>query len=400
MSAVDDEIQRVNERTRQMIAAYLEWGDKLQFGSTYQMMHGDIIDFVNFRVETAEACLELIEKRKIADALGLGRSLLEHYLLLMLICRGNKYFQLQNFDRKTPEEFAKIFDEQKASLEERHQSGDKGAPLYVAKYPRAARHLMHVFEGLYTQDDDDDTFISIHYFQFQEFNPEAMRLKDENYFEYFEPSDDLKRARKKHRGTATYIYRHYLSYDALLQCLELNGLVNDDVLARIEAHYTFLGRTLHPTHNAARNLHVGSNQFSGKPAIGMGQEYSGAAVLLASLYVCFCLAGILDEIAGLIEAAPVENVRDAATAEIRALTTSVPKDFPYFWFLFNEAPLYDKFNYAIHHVDDEELAKYSDYEGVPSDVVTFDHDIYRHLSSAIGAWSNIRVGRYESPLER
>ena len=39
-------------------------------------------------------CLLLIEKGKIADALGLSRSLLEHYLLLMLMSRGRKYPKL------------------------------------------------------------------------------------------------------------------------------------------------------------------------------------------------------------------------------------------------------------------------------------------------------------------
>src|SRR5689334_14077936 len=125
MGSVDEEIQRVNERTRQMIAAYLEWGDKLTFGDTYQMMHGEIIDFVNFRVETAESCLELIEKRKIADALGLGRSLFEHYLLLMLICRGSKYFQLQDLSSMTPKEFDQFFKDEKAVLEERHKNDDE-----------------------------------------------------------------------------------------------------------------------------------------------------------------------------------------------------------------------------------------------------------------------------------
>lgn len=379
-----------------MIGAYLEWYDKIQIGDTYNTLYSEMIDYANFRIETADSCLDLIDKRKVADALGLSRSLLEHYLLLMLLCRGRKFFRLENLETKTPEEFAKHFEQQKAALAEHQKTSDKAA-LYVAKYPRAARHLMYVFEGL-KGESDEDFLIPAHFFQFQEFHPESLRLKDKDYFEYYDPGPEVRKVQKNQRREADQLYRHYLSYDALLQNLELNDLADKAVRARIEAHYTFLGKFLHPTHEAARNLHKSSNHHSGKTAIGMGQEYTDSAVLLASLYVCFCVAGILDEMAALFEGAPELYIRDAGTGDIRRLAASVPEDFSYFWFLFNGAPLYDKFNYAIHHVDDKVLAEYGGFQGVPSELVAFDYDIYRHLDSAIGGWSNARVGTYTSPL--
>ncbi|MFD8611971.1 hypothetical protein [Streptomyces sp. NPDC059631] len=72
-----------------------------------------MIDFANFRMETADSCLKLIEAGHIGDALGLCRSLLEHYLLFMLICRGDKYFKIWDLSNKTPAEFAEIFKEKK-----------------------------------------------------------------------------------------------------------------------------------------------------------------------------------------------------------------------------------------------------------------------------------------------
>ncbi|OBE94324.1 hypothetical protein A5776_23390 [Mycolicibacterium elephantis] len=381
-----------------MIAAYLDWFDKIQTGETYNTMYSDIIDYTNFRFETAESCLDLIDKRKVADALGLSRSLLEHYLLLMLLCRGRKYFKLQDLSSKSGSEFKQYLADQKAALAEHRKNGDPGAALYVDEYPRRKKHLMYVFEGL-TGETDKDFLIPAHFFQFQEFRPEGLHLKDEDYFEYFEPDEELKQAQKEHRLDAEFLYRHYLSYDALVQCLALNGLADEAVRHRIEAHYTFLGKFLHPTHQAARNLHERSNVHSGRTAIGMGQEYTKSAILLASLYVCFCLAGILDEMAGLFEAAPELYIRDAGTDDIRKLAAAVSNDFPYFWFLFNEAPLYDKFNFAVHHVDDKDLAKYGGFEGVPGELVPFDYDIYRHLDTAINGWSNQRVGVYRSPLD-
>ncbi|NKZ15224.1 hypothetical protein HGA11_30055 [Mycolicibacterium septicum DSM 44393] len=399
MRSIEDEIQRVNERSRKMLGAYLEWYDKIEFADTYNTMYSDIIDYANFRFETADSCLDLIDRRKIADALGLERSLLEHYLLLMLLCRGHKYFQLENLETKTPQEFAEYFERQKVALAEQQKTSEAG-PLYIAKYPRAARHLMHVFEGLRGEGDGGEGIsIPYHFFQFQEFHPESMRLNDKDYFEYYEPGPDIRKVQKDRRRETAALYRHYLSYDALLQNLELNELADKTVRARIEAHYTFLGKFLHPTHQAARNLHVRSNFLSGRTAIGMEEEYTGSAILLAALYVCFCLAGILNEIAALFEAAPQMYIHDAGTGDIRGLAASVPLDFPYFWFLYNAPPLYDKFNYAVHHVDDKDLDEWGGFEGVPNELVSFDYNIYRQLDSAIGGWSNTRVGRYKSPLD-
>ena len=251
---------------------------------------------------------------------------------------------------------------------------------------------MYVFEGL-GDKELPGFFIPIHYFEFREFRPETMRLKDGDYFVYHQPGPELKKAAKGYRKEATRLYRHYLSYDGLIQCLELNDFFDDPAVARLEAHYTFLGQFLHPTHDAARILHERSNVHSGETSIGMRQEYSNAAVLLASLYVSYCIAGLLDEIANLVENGPPKYISDSATTSLRQVAGQVPKQFPYFWFLFNEAPLYDKFNYAIHHVTDSELAAYGGhYSKVPSERVTFDQHIYGHLQHALSGWSNRRCG--------
>ncbi len=247
-----------------MISAYLGWFQEIQFAGIHNTVYNDMLEFVNFRVETIDSCLDLIAKDKIADSLGLSRAILENYLLLILMCRGRKFFRLQNLESKSPEDFDLYLKEQQAKLEEHKKTSSTGA-LYIAKYPRAKRHIMYVFEGL-TSEDDDVFIIPYHFFQFQEFHPETMRLNDSEYFEYYEPTPEMKKAQKDQRVNASGLYRFYLSYDALLQCLELNGLVDNDVIARIEAHYTFLGKFLHPTHNAARLLYERSNFYDGGTA--------------------------------------------------------------------------------------------------------------------------------------
>lgn len=104
VNPIDVEIARVNATTRAMIDEYVQWGNKIGYenGNTLYM---DLLDFVNFRIETADSCLLLIEHGKIADSLGLTRALFENYLLFMLMCRGRKYIQLQDLSTLTEGEF-------------------------------------------------------------------------------------------------------------------------------------------------------------------------------------------------------------------------------------------------------------------------------------------------------
>jgi len=183
-----------------------------------------------------------------------------------------------------------------------------------------------------------------------------------------------------------------------LQCLELNGLADDAMQARIEAHYTFLGKFLHPTHNAARELHKNANVHDGQTRIGMGQAYTEAAVLLACLYLCYILAATLEEAAGLFERAPAKYMANPGTTGLRAAMSRVAAEFPYFWFLSNDPPLYVRSNYCIHHATDGELEAWGGYANVPHGRVPFDQHIYAHLQHALADCRNIRCGEYRSPL--
>ena len=396
--AIDREIASVNEHSRNLLNAYLGWDQNIKSGEAENTLYSDLIDFVNFRLETVDTCLQLIEKEKIADSLGLCRSILENYMLFMLICRGHKYFRLQNLENKTEGEFKKYLLAQQQKLEGQQKAGTTNC-LAVKKYPRAKRHLMYIFEGLNNQSEPAFR-IPIHFFEFQEFYPETMRLKDEDYFTYYPPSPEVTEAQKKHREEATHAYKHYLSYDALIQCLELNDIADKAAQTRIEAHYTFLGKYLHPTHNAVRNLRQRSNWHRRQTILGFSEPYEKTAVLLASLYVCFLLTGILEEIAGLLENAPSQYIADPGTTELRSLTNQTQQRYSYFWFIFNEAPLYDKFNYCVNHVNDEELAILQHYSNILSSRIPFDMHIYGHLRDALGGWSNRRCGECISPLMR
>ncbi|MFD0882988.1 hypothetical protein ACFQ08_00185 [Streptosporangium algeriense] len=391
------EALRVNEHTRAMLAEYIGWGSKIEAGEARQWIYNELIEFVNFRMETADTCMQLIEHGKVADALGLCRSLLENYLLFMLICRGRKFFRLEDRTDLTEGRFKNYLAEQQEKLRVEQEAGT-AQRLSVEKYSRAKRHLMHVFEGL-KAEGVAEIVIPVHYFYFQKFRPEVMRLKRGEYFEYVEYSPDTEKVLQGHQKDAIAVYKHYLSYDALLTCLELNDLADHAAIARIEAHYTFLGQFLHPTNNAARDLHVDSNRHDGKPAIGMVASYSSEARLLAALYVCYLVAGYLDEIAHLHENAPKAYIAEPGTGQLRRLAGEVPKKYSYFWFLFNDPPLYDKFIHCINRATEEEWKIYGHYANAPNDRIMFNQHIYEQLKQALKGWRNARVGTYTPPIQ-
>jgi hypothetical protein len=393
--ALAREISKAQNVARTLITQYVAWGGEIQYSQIEHAIYGDAIDFVNFRIETADSCLLLIENGRIADALGLCRALLENHLLFMLICRGTKFFQVEDTHLKGAA-FKAHLAQRRTDLTQQQAAGSTSC-IAIEAYPRRDGLLMHIFEGL-NSPDTPGFRIPAHYFHIREFNPEIMRLKDEDYFLHHEPPPEVRKADKQYRFEQEQRYRFYLSYDGLLTCLELNGLADRALQARINAHYTFLGKFLHPTHNAARELHEGANAYDGGTRIGMGQQYTQTAVLLACLYVCYLLAAILDEAAGLFEAAPAEYMADPGTAALRAATARVPAAFPYFWFLFNDPPPWDRYNYCTRHATDAELAAWGGYMQVPLDRVQFDQHIYDYLTLALSANTSSKWGVYRSPL--
>jgi hypothetical protein len=225
-----------------------------------------------------------------------------------------------------------------------------------------------------------------------------MRLNGDDYFTYYEEPDDLKKTLKAHMQEHAYRYRHYLAYDALLVCLGLNEMADKKARARIDAHYTFLGRYLHPTHDAARSLHSNNNVHESITRSGMSQPYDPKASLLAVMYVMHLLADTLDTVAGFLENAPDYYIKDPGTSSIREATSAARSRFSYFWLIYNKPTDYDKFNYAIHHVSDEDLNKYGGYMMVPDKLIPFNQHIYGQFQGALGSWSNSRCGKYTSPI--
>src|SRR5438045_9530877 len=114
--ALAREISKASRIARAMITAYTDWRDDIHYGDEMHSIYMDALDFVNFRIETADSCLLLIKNGRIAGALGLCRALLENHLLFMLMCRGTKFFRLERLTNLTGAELKQRLKEQQAQL--------------------------------------------------------------------------------------------------------------------------------------------------------------------------------------------------------------------------------------------------------------------------------------------
>lgn len=397
VSAIESEATRLDGCIDGLLREYSGWRARIALGSIGYGLYDEYWEYVNLRLQTVEACRCLLRHDFVPDALGRMRTLLEAFLLLRLMARANKAFAIQDLSSLAPSEFkAKLIEIQ----EKWRQDKDSGTDTWldVREYPRKRRHIQYVYEGLRV-DGDPGVLISIQWAAFQQFRPETARLRSDSYFEYYKPPQKHLKKLAENRKNATGLYAAFLSYTALLDSLVLNDLLSDQERARVEAHYTFLGKFAHLTHDAERELSEASNVHYGGTGIGLRQPFSRAARLLAYAYLTLLTAGLIDEVLSILEAAPEKYVTRPATEDLRRETRRAVESIRYFWFVYNEASDFDKYLWAIHHATDQQLQAAGGYQNLKSDLITFDQHVWQRFQQMLTPAMNRRCGTYRPPID-
>lgn len=387
---MDNEISIAQQDLTDLLENYSSWSHEMTQGTTGHSQFMEMIDFVNFRMETVDSCKILLKSGRVADTLELNRSLLENYLLHILMCRGTKYTRLGNFkiDKRPIEEI----------LEEEKKKIGTGSLLGVELYPKLNKRLLYVFEGLRPAGKTDEPPIPYHHFLYREFRPDVFRLDEFEYFQYYEPPESVKESVKQHKRTQKDIYNQYLSYDAILESLRINDIIDRQAYLRINAHYTFLGTFVHPTSDSFRDLHEQSNQHSFKTKIGFDAPYTKTAQLMGYLYTLFNAVGIVEEAVTKLESAASEYIKDPGTSNLRNEIDKIKNKYTYFWYIFNEPTDYDKFTFCVNRMSDKDFASIGrDYKKAKKSDIPFTKEIYANLQGALSGWDNTRVGKYVPP---
>jgi len=384
---MDDAIKQAAKDVSIILEIYSNWWRKFEHGEVSYSLYQDLTEFVNERMETIDSCRVLLENKRISDTLGLNRALLENYLLFMLMCRGKRYFRIRKL--KKSDKIDKIIES------ERHKIGTNSL-VEIKKHPTLNRHLLYIFEGI--KSSDDNSFIPYHFFSIKEFDPESMRLDDNDYFTYYDADDTVRARDLQYKKEQRFMYQHYMSYEGLLNCLRINEITDEAAIHRIQAHYTYLGKFLHPTHEAFRSLRERSNYHSECTIVGAEYPYERSAILMAYTYTIHNAISYLDELVNILDNAPTENFKSSGSDDVHTIINEMRERYNYFWYIFNGPPDHAKFNYVIHHLSDAEFeAIGKDYRKVDPNMVTFDKNIYGSFQEAMGGWSNRRVGSYTPP---
>lgn len=387
---MDNEINAARHDLEELLGKYKSWSGEITQGHTGHSQYVELIDFVNFRMETVDSCRILLGSGRIADTLGLNRSLLENYLLHILMCRGTKYIRLGNFrpDSRPIDEI----------LNDERQKIGTGNLLGVEPYPKLRKHLLYIFEGLRPEGRADEPPIPFHHFLYREFRPNVFRLDEMDYFQYYEPPEEVIESEQHHRRSQRDIYNLYLSYDAVMESLRINEIIDRQAVLRINAHYTFLGTFVHPTSDSFRDLHDSSNQHSFRTEIGFNAPYAKTAHLMGYIYTLFNAIGIIEEATAKLKAASSEYIIDSGTTELNTVITRIKEKYTYFWYIFNSPSDYDKFNYCVNRMGDTDFEAIGrDYKNVNPEDIPFNKEIYGNLQGALSGWSNVRVGSYVPP---
>jgi hypothetical protein len=386
---LEAEIEFASSGLERLFEEYANLWDKVQIGQIHNLFFDDLAEFVNLRFETLSSAGILLKNGRVADALSLCRTALEGLLLFQVITQGHSHLRLQKFEDKSQLE---------AAYKKAKELLDTGAASFVSvkKRRRDRLALQYEFKGL-NYSEDEPLRIPLHYFLFQEHQPQSHRLKTWDYYSAIPIEGEFLRALNEQHENSKSTYNNYLSYQSLKESLELNHLIDSDMSKRLEAHYTFLGNFVHPTNNAARNLHERNNNHNGGTSIGLPNGYASEAILLGYLYVLNLAHSYIEMLVSLIKTAPGRYIAEFSSIELDELIADQRLRFEYFWFLSSKAPRYDKFRAALLP---QLFKKYaSNYLSIPDSQVPFDFRIYERFIQSLGGWSNSSIGTYDSPLK-
>jgi hypothetical protein len=401
--SIEAEIVACQQALGAVLDAYRNLDDARRVGEVQQTLYDDMTHFVNLRLETVSSVALLAENDRVADALGLCRALLEHLLLLRLMTRGRRYIQVNAPITEGSAAAKRLLREAKDTLARDHARGENADIVDARLFPGGRfPRLMWIRDGL-TNQDEPDFYVSYHYFLFNEFRPESHRLDEERGIALWLPKKDprrkrLRQSQLKRQQRERDRYEQFLSWSALLNSLDVNGLMTKRQRRLMEGQYTFLGRFLHPTSGAALDLHDPSNFHDTVPGVGLRQPYDRRAVLLAMLYAAWIASDLADEIADMLEAAPSRYIAAPGTDDLRVATAFVRKRLGYFWFLQDEPPLWDRYEYAIREATDQQLRASGGYAGIDAAQVHCEWNAYERLKRALLTSHNQRAGTYPSPL--
>src|SRR5690606_11421715 len=105
-----------------------------------------------------------------------------------------------------------------------------------------------------------------------------------------------------------------------------------------------------------------------------------------------------EELANVLDSAPKKNFKESGSADDHKVIEEIKQRYSYLWYIFNEVPNYERWNYCLHNFDQDSVkAIGSDYRNIDPSLVTFEKDIFHNFQRVMSVTSNSWAGQYRPP---
>lgn len=294
------------------------FSDRLRHRDTTYIQHVDHAARASQVGEWLRAVLTMAGSGAAAQSFGLARTVMERWAIDSVILLGDRY--VERYSNTTPQVL-------KATVD-RWENGELPSVLEKPELVGRSQSTMRIVRrGLSAQHSDGQVLHPL-FFEIDAYDP---------FFGTPDEQPDLVGGALygDPRGTAEDLRRRYnasLKWNAVVESLELNGLITPQHVTHLRVHYRFLSAFAHGHHAVYRSLET--NPFrSAYPAEHISEE-------LALLYAAQFSARYLDALVRMADREPRVEVDERQRLE--ALATDLLDRSRHLWFLEAEPTLYDR----------------------------------------------------------
>jgi len=317
----------------------------VQWGSSQWAQDMEIFDFIRIQALSMQNAENNAVRGCYRDAYHLIRMVFEGYFILRLVSTCDKYPMRVRIRKavgdSTPEE-AKT---RAVETAQKHFGG-----RLIRTYMEDKNILVCVLRGTSVVDNqghDTGVVIPFYYRAWHGFRPLEYHLKRKTLQERLptlrflagEWASGPKRARNYSEEDYGALYRHFLTFDKVLENLRLNAVLNKKTTTRVLVHYNFLSNFSHTTSDSLsilRNRLIGQTRPDGLDVI-----YDHYLSELALLYHLLSM-----HLEHAVRYLRWRRIALKHEGDYRALGRQVEDEFGYFWFIFNKPHQHDRYCHA------------------------------------------------------
>lgn len=387
-------INQINEDILKLCESFEELQKTITWGKVGYSLYSDFFERLKFQLRSIINITNMVQSGFYKESFASLRPVLEYYLVYTLMTKSKKYFEL--YKKKRGENIHDAV----ARMNKGIQGAKKEKATNVVKairYKRTDDLVAVIIEGPFVDGKKSNrNRVPYHHFLFEKFYPNQAILDEKDYFNYRSAkySRQFNARSRQNQIEQKWLKQHYMSFEAILYNLQLNRLLTKQSKLRVEAHYLFLGKFIHPNNGMIGMLKTDNSDYTHKPLSDFLEPNFNLS-LLGMLYSGYILSNLIDTILYVLTNAPKLYIKKVNDEQIRNLLDKFYKDYDYFWFIHNKPHDYDKFQQCVAGIGKKKAP--SDFRLIMDKDVKFDQDILNRIQRLQLTQSSTICGTYTRP---